>query len=190
MPRIKEGRHNKIPLNVSLSTDKSKLTSANKPSSKNGNSMSTSRSFPESTSFTSKDEDTFIFGNIKFGEDVLLHPKKKGPHQKDFKSHLKLVEKRLTKLHQLSIIDSKVFASTKNNYAWNKSLKQVKGEKVKDDLHLLTKSIKKKEKIKERRKKAWKEKENRVQKEMKERQRQRQKNLEERKSQKKKGKRR
>ncbi|CAG8467931.1 4960_t:CDS:2, partial [Acaulospora colombiana] len=63
---------------------------------------------------------------------------------------------------------------------WTKALRKVQGEKIKDDPHLLKKTIKKNASKKKSSEKAWKERTREVEKKMEERQRERTKNIQER----------
>ncbi|CAG9531892.1 unnamed protein product [Cercopithifilaria johnstoni] len=74
---------------------------------------------------------------------------------KDYKRLLQKAEKREERLEQIRSKNPEKALRIENNIQWKKALSRAEGQKVKDDPDLLKKSLKKKEKIKEWRKKKW-----------------------------------
>ncbi|KAL3989824.1 Surfeit locus protein 6 family protein [Acanthocheilonema viteae] len=74
---------------------------------------------------------------------------------KDYKRLLEKAEKREERLEQVWSKNPEKAFRIEKNIQWKKALSRAEGQKVKDNPDLLRKSLKKKEKIKEWRKKKW-----------------------------------
>ncbi|VDK82633.1 unnamed protein product [Litomosoides sigmodontis] len=74
---------------------------------------------------------------------------------KDYKRLLEKAEKREERLEQMRSKNPEKALRVEKNIQWNKALRRAEGQKVKDNPELLKKSLKKKEKMKEWRKKKW-----------------------------------
>ncbi|CAL8092646.1 unnamed protein product [Orchesella dallaii] len=100
---------------------------------------------------------------------------------------LKKAEKHESQISKLATQGKKSEAvSLAESQKWDTALKRAEGHKVRDDPHLLKKSIKKQEKLKQLTKKKWKERVERVEQQKEERQQKRQSNIESRRDDKKK----
>ncbi|KAH8553786.1 surfeit locus protein 6-domain-containing protein [Umbelopsis sp. PMI_123] len=111
-----------------------------------------------STSSIKEDSDLF-FGRIETGAE---HKKKKGPS--DAKTQLKAVEAKQQKLERLRKEDKERASQLEEKETWKKALSLASGEKVKDDVKLLKKTIKREEHVKLKSAKAWNERKEKVKK--------------------------
>ncbi|KAI0213383.1 hypothetical protein LSAT2_001588 [Lamellibrachia satsuma] len=110
----------------------------------------------------------------KKGSDVLTG--------KNYKKLLEKVEKRKEKLTKVREMDGCGVARTlQKKQQWKSVLQKAEGVKVRDDPELLRKSLKKKEKLREKHSKEWKERLERVQKTKKEQQDKRKRNIQKKK---------
>lgn len=100
---------------------------------------------------------------------------------KDFKRLLEKVEKKKQKIEKLKETNPDAAKAVASKESWKKVLAKAEGEKIKDDPNLLKKSLKKKEKFKEKRKKQWDERTSQTEHRMKAQQDKRQKNIDSRK---------
>lgn len=106
-----------------------------------------------------KDDGDLFFGRIETGAE---HKKKKGPS--DAKTQLKAVEAKQQKLEKLRKEDKEKAGQLEEKETWRKALSLASGEKVKDDVKLLKKTIKREEHIKLKSAKAWNERKEKVKK--------------------------
>ncbi|ODQ78569.1 hypothetical protein BABINDRAFT_52526 [Babjeviella inositovora NRRL Y-12698] len=93
-----------------------------------------------------------LFQNIEFSDGSkvtsdltairTVSKKKKGPANNDIKAHLRSIEKNKEKLSTLSPEDR---AKKEDQQKWTRVMAQAEGKKVKDDVNLLKKSLRKKE---------------------------------------------
>ena len=97
--------------------------------------------------------DSVSFGNVDFGATALDLQRR--PQKLDAKTALSKLEAKNRKLATIAEKDADKFEVIKEKEAWSKIQKLAGGEKVKDDVKLLKKTIKKLEKKKERSKKDW-----------------------------------
>jgi hypothetical protein len=117
----------------------------------------------EATAGANNVDANVMFGNIEFldGERVSSDlsstrkvGKKKGPANKDIKGHLKKLEREKQKAAELDQ-DARKKLEDKNK--WQKALASVQGVKVKDDEKLLKKALRRKESIKRKSEREWKD---------------------------------
>jgi len=106
-----------------------------------------------------KDDGDVFFGRIETGAE---HKKKKGPS--DAKTQLKQVEAKQQKLENLRKEDKDKAAALEEKETWKKALSMASGEKIKDDVKLLKKTIKREEHTKTKSAKAWNERKDKVKK--------------------------
>ncbi|VDO48931.1 unnamed protein product [Onchocerca flexuosa] len=74
---------------------------------------------------------------------------------KDYKRLLQKAEKREERLEQVRSKNPEKALRIENNIQWKKALSRAEGQKVKDNPELLERSLKRKEKMKEYKKKKW-----------------------------------
>ncbi|KAK7455055.1 hypothetical protein BaRGS_00039526 [Batillaria attramentaria] len=110
---------------------------------------------------------------------------KSGLVGKDYKRLLKKLEQRDEKVSKVKARDQEAGARLEEKHVWQDVLSKARGEKVKDDKHLLQKAVKHKEKMKEQRAKKWEQRTASVEQKQKQRQEKRQKNIQARKDAKK-----
>ena len=112
---------------------------------------------------TSKKDVNVMFGNIEFADGERVSSdlsttrrveKKKGPSNNDIKGHLKKIEREKERLQDLDK-DSK--SKIEDKQKWQKALASVQGLKVKDDEKLLKKALRRKESIKRKSEREWKD---------------------------------
>ncbi|KAG2174475.1 hypothetical protein INT44_006738 [Umbelopsis vinacea] len=106
-----------------------------------------------------KDDGDLFFGRIETGAE---HKKKKGPS--DAKTQLKAVEAKQQKLEKLRKEDKEKAGQLEEKETWRKALSLASGEKVKDDVKLLKKTIRREEHVKLKSSKAWNERKEKVKK--------------------------
>ena len=106
------------------------------------------------------------------GEVKIVRKKKKGPS--DAKGRL---EHLLSKQQRFSKMDPSKASKAIENDRWHHALLSSKGEKVKDDISLLKKTISRKEQEKKKSKREWDERLARVEKSKEDRQRKREENI-------------
>ncbi|KAL8744849.1 MAG: hypothetical protein Q9190_002946 [Brigantiaea leucoxantha] len=145
---------------------------------------------PASGSIVSPSEpsNNFSFGRIAFADgqqadarlSSLIHPKKgKGPQ--DPFTALKAAQSKESRLNNLDEIKK---ADVAEKDMWLNARKRAHGERIRDDTSLLKKTLKRKEKQKEKSEKEWKERTDGVQKGQAIRQKRREENLRKRKEEK------
>jgi hypothetical protein len=118
------------------------------------------------------------FGKISFakdGADEETPKKRKGPT--DTLGQIRKIEAKKTKLEQIKSANPEKAQTIEDKEKWGKMLKMAEGETVKDDLKLLKKTLKKKEKIKSKSSKEWNERKDTVRKTMLDKQKKRTDNL-------------
>jgi hypothetical protein len=132
------------------------------------------------------------FGRFEFNTDetVEINSKKKKPKklpnkQKQLINTLKKVESEQDELIRLQEENPNQGKEILRSKHWKTALAKAKGEKVRDNVQLLRKSIKKQTKIRERSAKKWQKNKSEIDKRMKERQEKRKTNLQKRKDDKK-----
>ena len=135
------------------------------------------------------DADTnFAFGRVGFGDGaqlshdlthVLNKGKKKGPS--DPKTALQKLENQKKRLREM---DEEKRKDVEDKEVWLTARKRAEGEKIKDDEKLLKKAVKRKEQLKKRSTKEWKERSDGVTKAMKEKQKKREENIKKRREEK------
>lgn len=117
----------------------------------------------ESDANQEKPGSNVMFGNIEFmdGERVSSDltstrkiGKKKGPANKDIKGHLKILEREKEKVKDM---DADARKKLEDKQKWQKALASVQGVKVKDDERLLKKALKRKEAVKRKSEREWKD---------------------------------
>jgi hypothetical protein len=132
------------------------------------------------------------FGRFEFntGDSIDTKSKKKKPKifqnkQKKLINTLKKVESEQNELNRLKEENPEEGKEILRSKHWQTALAKAKGEKVRDNVQLLRKTIKKQTKIRERSAKKWQKTKSETDKRMKERQNKRQANLQKRKDDKK-----
>ncbi|KAJ3252931.1 hypothetical protein HK103_001077 [Boothiomyces macroporosus] len=115
-----------------------------------------------------------MFGKLDFGE-------KQEKKSIDPASRLKIAQQKKEKLELLKQTDEKKAKAIEESESWNKLIKQAQGEKPKDDLKLLKKTVKRQKVEKKKSEKEWKERINTVKKAQEKQQQKRNENLEARK---------
>ncbi|KAK3832627.1 MAG: surfeit locus protein 6-domain-containing protein [Linnemannia elongata] len=133
-------------------------------------SDSTAGGRPSASSINDKGEVRFS----KFEFDG-LQKKKRGPT--DAQGQLKMVEARNEKLAALQVADPEKASALKEKDTWRKALQLAQGEKVKDDVKLLKKTIKREETFKKKSSKEWGERKSTVSKGKDQKQKKREENL-------------
>lgn len=83
---------------------------------------------------------------------------------KDYKRLLEKIEHRNEKIKKVKEKDVKAAKNLEDKFKWEAALNKAEGEKVKDDPLLLKRALKRKEKIKEKKKKKWVDRTNTVEK--------------------------
>ncbi|KAL7753960.1 hypothetical protein RI367_000893 [Sorochytrium milnesiophthora] len=134
------------------------------------------KSRPASSTTTGKADvsENVSFGNVEFGG---MKKKKKGPSNNDVRTQLKMAEAKKEKMQELMTKDPAKASEVKEKQSWGKAMAQIAGTKVKDDVRLLKKSVKRLEKRKEQSKKQWGDRKKQVATEMKQRQKKRTDNI-------------
>ncbi|KAI0213380.1 hypothetical protein LSAT2_001595 [Lamellibrachia satsuma] len=130
-------------------------------------------------------EGKMVFSKFDFTDANCGKKEKKGSDVltgKNYKKLLEKVEKRKEKLTKVREMDGCGVARTlQKKQQWKSVLQKAEGVKVRDDPELLRKSLKKKEKLREKHSKEWKERLERVQKTKKEHQDKRKRNIQKKK---------
>jgi hypothetical protein len=132
---------------------------------------------------------SFSFGRVAFNDGARVNSTLSGlaPNSKrpkgpsDAKTALIVAEKHQARL---SGLDEAKRAELEEKDTWLNARKRINGEKIRDDVNLLKKSLKRKEKIKDRSEKQWGERMEGVQKSQYARQKKREENLAKRKEEK------
>lgn len=134
-------------------------------------------------------ENSFSFGRVTFDDGMEMDPSleksrmkntKKGPT--DPKTALEMAKRRQANLSNISDADKKAKAESKD--AWFAAKQKAQGEKVKDNVSLLQKTLKRKEREKGKSEKQWNERIEGVKKGIEIRQKKREDNLRKRKEEK------
>ncbi|KAF9960154.1 hypothetical protein BGZ72_007841 [Mortierella alpina] len=116
-------------------------------------------------------------GEVRFSKFEFegLQKKKRGPT--DAQGQLKMVEAHKEKLAALQVADPEKASALKEKDTWRKALQLAQGEKVKDDVKLLKKTIKREETFKKKSSKEWGERKSTVSKQKDTKQKRREENL-------------
>ncbi|KAI1297118.1 surfeit locus protein [Mortierella claussenii] len=116
-------------------------------------------------------------GEVRFSKFEFdgLQKKKRGPT--DAQGQLKMVEAHKEKLAALQTADPEKANALKEKDTWKKALQLAQGEKVKDDVKLLKKTIKREETFKKKSSKEWGERKSTVSKSKDQKQKKREENL-------------
>ncbi|XP_057307610.1 surfeit locus protein 6 homolog [Hydractinia symbiolongicarpus] len=122
-----------------------------------------------------------VFSKFDFAVGISDNKKKK---KADIKKLLQIAEKKQEKIKNLQQEDSGKANALKKKIAWDNAVKKAEGQKLKDDPKLLKKSIKRKEKLKEKSKKRWDDRTATVANEKEEKQKLRKQHLRERRDEK------
>lgn len=135
--------------------------------------------------------DDFDFNILKKSTEK-VDPKKKTKKEKrdtfrgrDYKTLLKKAENRKQRIDKLKEVAPEKAVALEGNIKFEKAIRQAAGEKVKDNIEVLKRSIKRKEKMKERKKRKWETRKQLENKEKAKKQIKRKTNLEKRKDTKK-----
>lgn len=124
----------------------------------------------------------FDFSMFSVGNDKSHFSELRG---RDYQRLLEKVEKRKEKVETLKEKDLDSGQRLEEKFKWQDMIHKAKGEKVKDDPAMLKKSLKKKEKMKEQKKKKWGERTKNVEDMKKKKQEKRTANINKRKADKK-----
>ncbi|KAJ3179221.1 surfeit locus protein [Gaertneriomyces sp. JEL0708] len=116
-----------------------------------------------------------MFGKVDFGVIPTGTKKRKGPT--DIAGQVRQAEAKKQRLDKLKQHDSEKASSIEDAERWSKVLKQAEGEKVKDDVKLLKKSLKRKEHEKKKSASAWSDRQAQHKKEEEERLKKREANI-------------
>ncbi|KAI8598143.1 surfeit locus protein 6-domain-containing protein [Dissophora ornata] len=137
---------------------------------KEADSSSTSGGRPSASSISDK-------GEVRFSKFEFegLQKKKRGPT--DAQGQLKMVEAHKEKLAALQTADPEKANALKEKDTWKKALQLAQGEKVKDDVKLLKKTIRREEVQKKKSSKEWGERKSTVSKTKDQKQKKREDNL-------------
>ncbi|KAG7869901.1 hypothetical protein KL918_000105 [Ogataea parapolymorpha] len=128
-------------------------------------------------------EDVVMYNNIEFNEGeratsdlsgVRKVGRRKGPSNNDVKAHLKKAEQEKAKLASM---DKEQAQAAEEKHKWNKALAGAQGIKVKDDVKLLKKALKRKEAKKRKSEREWGERKQFVADQIKAKQDRREENL-------------
>ncbi|KAF9417577.1 hypothetical protein BGZ94_009929 [Podila epigama] len=116
-------------------------------------------------------------GEVRFSKFEFsgLQKKKKGPT--DAKAQLNMVEAHKEKLAALEAADPEKANALKEKDTWKKALQLAHGEKVKDDVKLLKKTIKREETFKKKSAKEWSERKSTISKAKDQKQKKREENI-------------
>ncbi|KAJ3327975.1 hypothetical protein HDU76_010815 [Blyttiomyces sp. JEL0837] len=165
---------------------KDKMKKKKEMRQKQGNELAGMKIDPAGAAAKSKKaiSDAISFGKVNFGDkstDIesalkgLDQKKRKGPS--DALSLLKKAEAKKARIEQIKEVDPEKAAAIESKEKWSKVMKMADGEAVKDDITLLKKSLKRKEKSKQASSKEWKERKSTVAKSIMDRQKRRNENL-------------
>jgi len=128
-----------------------------------------------------------VFSKFDFTNDRPVKEPKHGSKVGKFKRLLAKAESKQKKIQELKETDQDKAHEIKQKMAWKSALQKAEGIKQRDDPKLLKKTLKKRDKLKQKSKKEWKEREQNVKKRIDEKQKKREKNLQDRKHNKMKG---
>ncbi|KAG8200514.1 hypothetical protein JTE90_000591 [Oedothorax gibbosus] len=127
-------------------------------------------------------EGKIMYSKLDFSEDGLQEQKPKSEFAgKNKKKLLEKAEKKKEKLENLKTVNPEKAQSVEEKEKWKKAILKSENVKIKDDPQLLKKSIKREEKIKQKKGKAWKERIEETEGKKKARQEKRTKNIKQRK---------
>ncbi|KAF9361728.1 hypothetical protein BGX34_006971, partial [Mortierella sp. NVP85] len=137
---------------------------------KEAGSSSMSNGRPSASSINDK-------GEVRFGKFEFegLQKKKKGPT--DAQGQLKMAEAQKEKFAALQAADPEKANAMREKDTWKKALQLAQGEKVKDDIKLLKKTVKREEVIKKKSAKEWGERKATVKKAKEQKQKKREENI-------------
>ena len=128
-------------------------------------------------------EGQMVFSKFDFTDSAKKDKKEKGSDLtgKDYKRLLEKIEKRNEKISRLKNKDEGAAKSLENKFKWEAVMNKAEGQKVKDNPELLKKALKKKEKMRDQKKKKWDDRVSSVQKLQSDKQKKRTDNLQKRK---------
>uniref|UniRef100_A0A1I7ZVW7 SURF6 domain-containing protein n=1 Tax=Steinernema glaseri TaxID=37863 RepID=A0A1I7ZVW7_9BILA len=118
---------------------------------------------------------------IKEGQKKVGLKEKRDKFQgKDYKRLLEKAEKRKERIESVREKNPEKAERIEDNIRWSNAMSRAEGVKVKDDIGLLKKSLKRKEKMKEQKKKKWSHREKQVKADEEKKQQKRETNLQKR----------
>ncbi|XP_015910639.1 uncharacterized protein [Parasteatoda tepidariorum] len=126
-------------------------------------------------------EGKIIYSKLDFTENGEVDNKKSEFSGKNYKKLLKKAEAKKEKIKSLKETNPELAVNLEEKEKWKKAILKAENVKVKDDPSLLKKTIKKTEKIKQKKAKVWKERKEQVEGKKQARQEKRTKNIEKRK---------
>lgn len=118
-----------------------------------------------------------VFSKFDFTESGEKEKKQNKMGGKNYKKLLEKVEKSKEKLDKLKDTDADKAKKLEEKMQWTAALQRTEGIKVKDNVDMLKKAAKRKEKFKEKRKNAWKERDEKLKEKMADQQKKRQKHI-------------
>ncbi|XP_050389348.1 surfeit locus protein 6 homolog [Patella vulgata] len=126
-------------------------------------------------------EGKMVFSKFDFSQTKKKQKSKTGLIGKDYKKLLEKLERKKSEFEKLRQKDEKAAKDMEEKDKWNVAVSKAEGEKVKDDPHLLKNAIKRKEKMKEKNKKKWDDRQKTVTQKKQAKQDKRERNLDKRK---------
>ncbi|GAB6023399.1 surfeit locus protein [Chamberlinius hualienensis] len=143
------------------------------------------KKLPDASSIVFNKDKTLVFNRFDFDESGKQDKKPKGKLSgKNYKQLIQKVEKDQEELKQLEETDKDKAEIVKEKQKWQTVLARAEGIKVKDDLLMLKKALKRKTKTKERSERKWQERESAVKAKQNKRQEKRKTNIKKRKDEK------
>ncbi|KAK3581904.1 hypothetical protein CHS0354_024216 [Potamilus streckersoni] len=126
-------------------------------------------------------EGKLVFSKFDFSDSKVKEKSQSGLTGKDYKRLLEKIEKRNKTINKLKEKDTSAAKNMEEKLQWQAAIHRAEGEKVKDNPELLKKALKRKDKMKEKRKKKWDERVQQTKQRMDAKQQKRQKNIKSRK---------
>ena len=151
----------------------------------NGPNKSPTKTFNTPAKPVFNKEGQMVFSKFDFTDSNKKEKHKNEFRGKDYKRLLEKVEKRNEKINKVKSNDEAKGKVLEDKFKWKAAMDKAEGEKVKDNLELLKKALKRKEKMKVKSKKKWQDREGTVKKHQDAKQDKRTKNIQARKQTKK-----
>ena len=145
----------------------------------NGTNSDKSVNLARSKKQVLNDNGEVVFSKFDFTRNIEDTTKFEGK-VKNYKKLLASAEARKKKMDDLKAVDAKKAKEMQQQVHWKSAIEKAEGIKQKNDPSLLKKTIKRKEKLKKKHRKEWKERTEMQKKQMEERQKLRKKHIQER----------